>query len=81
MSFSIFSNIRLTQTLCCTFHAGMDDDAPEEILTELKTRDLGGWGVAQIAAGTGLAVYAMWVGVLQPGFWKVPLRLQVWSKY
>ncbi|XP_019961493.2 adenine nucleotide translocase lysine N-methyltransferase isoform X2 [Paralichthys olivaceus] len=59
------------------FHIGMDDDAPEELLAELKTRALGGWGVAQIAAGTGLAVYAMWVGIVQPGFRKVPLRLQV----
>ncbi|XP_049416980.1 adenine nucleotide translocase lysine N-methyltransferase [Epinephelus fuscoguttatus] len=55
----------------------MDDDAPDEVFAELKTRPLGGWGIAQIAAGTGLAVYAMWVGVLQPGFRKVPLRLQV----
>ncbi|KAI3359285.1 hypothetical protein L3Q82_002800 [Scortum barcoo] len=56
---------------------GMDDDAPDEVFTEFKSRPLGGWGVAQIAAGTGLAVYAMWVGILQPGFRKVPLRLQV----
>nr|XP_057905704.1 adenine nucleotide translocase lysine N-methyltransferase isoform X2 [Doryrhamphus excisus] len=55
----------------------MDEDSPDEVLAELKTRDLSGWDVAQIAAGTGLAVYAMWVGVLQPGFRKVPLRLQV----
>eukprot|EP00064_Thunnus_orientalis_P015372 superscaffoldBa00002838_g15424 len=55
----------------------MDDDAPNEAFAELKTRQLGGWDVAQIAAGTGLAVYAMWVGILQPGFRKVPLRLQV----
>lgn len=55
----------------------MDDDAPEEVFAELKTRHLGVWGVAQIAAGTGLAVYAMWAGILQPGFRKVPLRLQV----
>ncbi|XP_054891258.1 adenine nucleotide translocase lysine N-methyltransferase [Poeciliopsis prolifica] len=55
----------------------MDDDAPEEVLADLRTRHLGGWGVLQIAAGTGLAVYAMWVGVLQPGFRKVPLKLQV----
>uniref|UniRef100_A0AAQ5YC44 Adenine nucleotide translocase lysine methyltransferase n=1 Tax=Amphiprion ocellaris TaxID=80972 RepID=A0AAQ5YC44_AMPOC len=54
-----------------------DDDAPEEVFAELKTRPIGGWGVAQIGAGTGLAVYAMWVGILQPGFRKVPLRLQV----
>uniref|UniRef100_A0A3P8TEB4 Adenine nucleotide translocase lysine methyltransferase n=1 Tax=Amphiprion percula TaxID=161767 RepID=A0A3P8TEB4_AMPPE len=54
-----------------------DDDAPEEVFAELKTRPIGGWGIAQIGAGTGLAVYAMWVGILQPGFRKVPLRLQV----
>ncbi|XP_069005423.1 adenine nucleotide translocase lysine N-methyltransferase [Embiotoca jacksoni] len=55
----------------------MDNDTPDEAFAEFKTRRLGVWGVAQIAAGTGLAVYAMWVGVLQPGFRKVPLRLQV----
>uniref|UniRef100_A0A1A8GDV7 Family with sequence similarity 173, member A n=1 Tax=Nothobranchius korthausae TaxID=1143690 RepID=A0A1A8GDV7_9TELE len=55
----------------------MDDDTPDEAFTELRSRNLGGWGVAQIAVGTGLAVYAMWVGILQPGFRKVPLRLQV----
>ncbi|XP_061604559.1 adenine nucleotide translocase lysine N-methyltransferase [Phyllopteryx taeniolatus] len=55
----------------------MDDDAPDNAFAELKTRDLRFWDVAQIAAGTGLAVYAMWVAVLQPGFRKVPLRLQV----
>lgn len=58
----------------------MDDDAAEQVFAELKTRQLGGWGVAQIAAGTGLAVYAMWVGILQPGFRKVPLKLQVCFK-
>ncbi|GLD60605.1 protein FAM173A-like protein [Lates japonicus] len=56
---------------------GMDDNTPDEVFAELKSGHLGGWGVAQIAAGTGLAVYAMWVGILQPGFRKVPLRLQV----
>lgn len=55
----------------------MDDDAPNQAFAELKTGSVGGWGLAQIAAGTGLAVYAMWVGVLQPGFRKVPLKLQV----
>lgn len=54
-----------------------DDDAPNEALAEFKTKPLGGWGVAQIAVGTGLTVYAVWVGILQPGFRKVPLRLQV----
>lgn len=55
----------------------MDDDAPNQAFADLKTGSVGGWGLAQIAAGTGLAVYAMWVGVLQPGFRKVPLKLQV----
>ncbi|XP_077475239.1 adenine nucleotide translocase lysine N-methyltransferase [Stigmatopora argus] len=55
----------------------MDNDGPDEALDEFKSRELQSWDVAQIAAGTGLAVYAMWVGVLQPGFRKVPLRLQV----
>lgn len=57
----------------------MDDDAPNQAFVELKTGSLGAWGLAQIAVGTGLAVYAMWVGVLQPGFRKVPLKLQVLS--
>ncbi|KAF7664489.1 hypothetical protein LDENG_00175110 [Lucifuga dentata] len=56
---------------------GMDDDTPDEVFADLKTKHIGGWGVAQIAAGTGLAIYAVWVGILQPGFRKVPLRLQV----
>lgn len=55
----------------------MDDDTPDEVIAELKSRPIGGRGVAQIAAGTGLAVYAMWAGILQPGFRKVPLKLQV----
>nr|XP_061804981.1 adenine nucleotide translocase lysine N-methyltransferase-like [Nerophis lumbriciformis] len=55
----------------------MDDDASDDAFAELKTRELRSWDVAQIAAGTGLAVYAVWVGLLQPGFRKVPLRLQV----
>ncbi|KAM9780040.1 adenine nucleotide translocase lysine N-methyltransferase [Neosynchiropus ocellatus] len=55
----------------------MDDDGPEEIFNELKPKELKFWDVAQIAVGTGLAVYAMWAGILQPGFRKVPLKLQV----
>lgn len=55
----------------------MGDESPDEAFNDFKSRPLGIWGVAQIAAGTGLAVYAMWVGILQPGFRKVPLRLQV----
>lgn len=59
----------------------MDDDTPEEVLAQIKEGQIGGWGVAQIAVGTGLAVYAMWVGILQPGFRKVPLKLQVCFKF
>ncbi|CAL8273014.1 unnamed protein product [Lota lota] len=55
----------------------MEGDTADEVLAEFKDRRLGVWGIAQISAGTGLAVYAMWVGILQPGFRRVPLRLQV----
>ncbi|XP_054463876.1 adenine nucleotide translocase lysine N-methyltransferase [Anoplopoma fimbria] len=55
----------------------MDNDAPDEAFADFRKKQLGGWGVAQIAAGTGLTVYAIWVGIIQPGFRKVPLRLQV----
>ncbi|XP_063040238.1 adenine nucleotide translocase lysine N-methyltransferase [Engraulis encrasicolus] len=55
----------------------METDSPEELLSEVRERRLGVWGVLQIAAGTGAAVYAMWAGILMPGFRKVPLRLQV----
>ncbi|KAJ8344735.1 hypothetical protein SKAU_G00289280 [Synaphobranchus kaupii] len=55
----------------------MDVDTPEEVLAEFKERRLGGWGVLQLAASTGLAVYAMWAGLIMPGFRRVPLKLQV----
>lgn len=55
----------------------MEQDTPEEILAEFKDRRLGAWGIFQITAGSGLAVYAIWAGVLMPGFRKVPLKLQV----
>ncbi|KAJ8253675.1 hypothetical protein COCON_G00202870 [Conger conger] len=55
----------------------MDSDTPEEVMEEFKERRFGGWGVLQLTAGTGLAVYAMWAGLLMPGFRRVPLRLQV----
>lgn len=55
----------------------MDVDGPDEILSELKERRLGAWGILQITAGTGLAVYVMWAGLLMPGFRRVPLKLQV----
>ncbi|XP_062841152.1 adenine nucleotide translocase lysine N-methyltransferase [Trichomycterus rosablanca] len=55
----------------------MDDDTQQEILTQFKEKRFGGWGLLQLTAGTGLAVYAMWAGVLMPGFRRVPLKLQV----
>ncbi|KAM6962510.1 adenine nucleotide translocase lysine N-methyltransferase [Aplochiton taeniatus] len=55
----------------------MDYDTDNEALAEFKDTHLGVVGIAQIAASTGLAVYAMWVGIYMPGFRKVPLRLQV----
>ncbi|XP_035254004.1 adenine nucleotide translocase lysine N-methyltransferase [Anguilla anguilla] len=55
----------------------MDGDTPEEVLAEFKERRFGGWGILQLTAGTGLAVYAVWAGLLMPGFRRVPLKLQV----
>ena len=55
----------------------MEGVTEDEVLSDLKDRRLGVWGIAQITAGSGLAVYAMWVGILQPGFRRVPLKLQV----
>ncbi|XP_076844784.1 adenine nucleotide translocase lysine N-methyltransferase [Brachyhypopomus gauderio] len=55
----------------------MEDDLQEETLAQFKERRLGGWGMLQLTAGTGLAVYAMWAGLLMPGFRRVPLKLQV----
>lgn len=55
----------------------MDHDDPAEALTELREKRLGLLELLQAAAGSGLAVYAMWALLLQPGFRQVPLRLQV----
>lgn len=55
----------------------MDHDDPAEALTELREKRLGLLELLQTAAGSGLAVYAMWALLLQPGFRRVPLRLQV----
>ncbi|XP_048848202.1 adenine nucleotide translocase lysine N-methyltransferase [Brienomyrus brachyistius] len=55
----------------------MDPDSAEEAMAEFRERHLGGWGILQLTAGTGLAVYAMWVGLIMPGFRRVPLKLQV----
>ncbi|XP_042095823.1 adenine nucleotide translocase lysine N-methyltransferase isoform X3 [Ovis aries] len=55
----------------------MEQDDPAEALTELRERRPGPLELLQVAAGSGLAVYAMWALLLQPGFRRVPLRLQV----
>ncbi|KAM6155231.1 adenine nucleotide translocase lysine N-methyltransferase [Rhynchocyon petersi] len=55
----------------------MEHDDPAEGLTELRERRLSALELLQAAAGTGLAAYTVWALVLQPGFRRVPLRLQV----
>nr|XP_014345014.1 PREDICTED: protein FAM173A isoform X1 [Latimeria chalumnae] len=56
---------------------GMDQDDIEEATAALKGQRLGWWGLLQITGCTGLAVYAVWAGLLMPGFRRVPLKLQV----
>ncbi|XP_045141596.1 adenine nucleotide translocase lysine N-methyltransferase isoform X4 [Echinops telfairi] len=55
----------------------MEPDDPAEALSELRERRLGALELLQAAAGSGLAAYAVWALLLQPGFRRVPLRLQV----
>ncbi|NP_001086333.1 adenine nucleotide translocase lysine methyltransferase L homeolog [Xenopus laevis] len=55
----------------------MDEDAEQEGLSVLRGKPVGGWGLLQIAGGTGLAAYTVWALVLMPGFRRVPLKLQV----
>ncbi|XP_006873984.1 PREDICTED: protein FAM173A [Chrysochloris asiatica] len=55
----------------------MEQDDPAEALTELRERRLDALELLQVAAGSGLAAYAVWALLLQPGFRRVPLRLQV----
>ncbi|XP_027718777.1 protein N-lysine methyltransferase FAM173A [Vombatus ursinus] len=55
----------------------MDQDDPGEAMAELQERHLGGLGILQVAAGTGLFAYTFWAGFLMPGFRRVPLKLQV----
>ncbi|XP_056390550.1 adenine nucleotide translocase lysine N-methyltransferase isoform X1 [Hyla sarda] len=60
----------------CSVGSGMDDGVQDPV-SELEGQRLGGWGLLQIAGGTGLAAYSVWALVLMPGFRKVPLKLQV----
>ncbi|XP_059548550.1 adenine nucleotide translocase lysine N-methyltransferase [Myotis daubentonii] len=55
----------------------MEQDDPAEALTELRERKPSRLELLQVAAGSGLAAYAVWALLLQPGFRRVPLRLQV----
>lgn len=57
--------------------AAMEEDHPAEALTELRERQPSALELLQVAAGSGLAAYAVWALLLQPGFRRVPLRLQV----
>ncbi|XP_034638882.1 adenine nucleotide translocase lysine N-methyltransferase isoform X2 [Trachemys scripta elegans] len=59
----------------------MDPDDIEELAMEFQGKTIGGWGLVQLAAGTGFAAYVMWAGVLMPGFCRVPLKLQVLEAY
>ncbi|NXI75005.1 F173A methyltransferase, partial [Anseranas semipalmata] len=54
----------------------MDAEALDELAGQLRGEALGGRGLLQLAAATGLAAYAVWAAVLMPGFRRVPLRLQ-----
>ncbi|KAL2766654.1 adenine nucleotide translocase lysine N-methyltransferase isoform 2 [Daubentonia madagascariensis] len=55
----------------------MEQDDPAEARAELREQRLGALELLQLAAGSGLAAYATWALLLQPGFRRVPLRLQV----
>ncbi|XP_048188880.1 adenine nucleotide translocase lysine N-methyltransferase [Perognathus longimembris pacificus] len=55
----------------------MEHEDPTEVFSELRARRLRAPELLQLAAGSGLAAYAVWALLLQPGFRRVPLRLQV----
>nr|XP_008119238.1 PREDICTED: protein FAM173A isoform X1 [Anolis carolinensis]XP_008119239.1 PREDICTED: protein FAM173A isoform X1 [Anolis carolinensis] len=55
----------------------MNPEDAGEAAAELQGKTVDGWGLLQIAAGTGLTAYVVWAGILMPGFRKVPLKLQV----
>ncbi|ELK28432.1 Protein FAM173A [Myotis davidii] len=54
----------------------MEQDDPAEALTELRERKPSRLELLQVAAGSGLAACPVWALLLQPGFRRVPLRLQ-----
>ncbi|XP_076998404.1 adenine nucleotide translocase lysine N-methyltransferase [Tamandua tetradactyla] len=55
----------------------MEMDGPDEALMELRERHPGARDLLQAVAGSCLAAYGVWALLLQPGFRRVPLRLQV----
>ncbi|XP_048351283.1 adenine nucleotide translocase lysine N-methyltransferase-like isoform X1 [Sphaerodactylus townsendi] len=55
----------------------MDPEDAEQLAAEMQGESVNGWGLFQMAAGTGLAAYVVWAGILMPGFRRVPLKLQV----
>ncbi|XP_069875895.1 adenine nucleotide translocase lysine N-methyltransferase-like isoform X2 [Dipodomys merriami] len=57
--------------------AAMEHEDPAEAFLGPRARRLRAVELLQLAAGSGLAAYAVWALLLQPGFRGVPLRLQV----
>nr|XP_048292081.1 adenine nucleotide translocase lysine N-methyltransferase isoform X3 [Myodes glareolus] len=55
----------------------MDHDDPAEALTALRERRPSLLELLQVATGSGLVAYTVWALLLQPGFRRVPLKLQV----
>lgn len=55
----------------------MDHDDPAEALTAMRERRPGLLELLQVATGSGLVAYTVWALLLQPGFRRVPLKLQV----
>lgn len=55
----------------------MDHDDPAEALTAVRERRPSLLELLQVATGSGLVAYTVWALLLQPGFRRVPLKLQV----
>ncbi|XP_005349141.1 protein N-lysine methyltransferase FAM173A isoform X2 [Microtus ochrogaster] len=55
----------------------MDHDDPAEALTAVRERRPSLLELLQAATGSGLVAYTVWALLLQPGFRRVPLKLQV----
>ncbi|XP_041532197.1 adenine nucleotide translocase lysine N-methyltransferase isoform X1 [Microtus oregoni] len=55
----------------------MDHDNPAEALTAVRERRPSLLELLQVATGSGLVAYTVWALLLQPGFRRVPLKLQV----